>query len=63
VSRLNAGCYSEDVAISQVELGVLTVTQPLRRLDNLVHDGLKSLAARNGTEHLTDCLPLLARSR
>ena len=53
----------EDIALGEVELAVLAVTQAGRRLDDRVEHGLEALRTRDRAEDLIQCLTLLAQVR
>jgi hypothetical protein len=56
------GNNTEHIAISQVQLRVLALTEPVSRRHDLVEHGLQPLPARDGPQHLSDRASLLAQS-
>ena len=52
----------EDVALRQVELAVVPVTQAGRRLDDCIEHGLEPLRTRDRAKNLIHRLPLLTQA-
>jgi hypothetical protein len=51
----------EEIAFRHVKLSVLALTEPPRRLNDLIEDGLQSLRTRDRAENLGDGPSLLAQ--
>jgi hypothetical protein len=51
----------EEIALRQIELGVVAATEPPRGRDDLIEDGLQAFGTRDRSKNLADRAPLLAQ--